>query len=202
MPKMEEENNIHAAIEQEDVNLLRRLVADGVDVDQLDGYVTPLMKAVMKDNLEMLNILFVAGANINSACTMGHMKWNPSQMENAFSLAIFRFVVERNLVLTPVRHQIIKRLIASGADLDVIEQLQHMYISPLQSACKAKLWPVVVDLIEAGSKVNIKDPFGMMPLATATALTCGFEEDCLRKWASQRKALNLLLCWRNHQHLG
>ena len=190
---MERENNIHAAIEQGDVDHLRVLVADGVDVEQLDGYATPLLKAVLRDNLEMVDLLFAAGANVNSACTMDHMNSNPSPMKNALSIAIFHLFILSNVALTPVRHKIIKRLIATGADLDVVDQLQHMYYSPLQTACMVKLWPVVVDLIEAGSKVDVKGPHDMMPLATATALTYRFEEDCLRKWASQRKALNLLL---------
>ena len=190
MEKNKTESNIHAAIEVEDVNLLRRLVDNGGDVEEKERNVTPLLTAVLKDHLEMVDILFAAGANVNALCCL---EYDEPLLQNALSYAIARFNVVRGLVCTPVRHEIIKRLIVAGSDLDVAQQSQHMYISPLQNACMARLWPVVVDLIEAGSKVDIKGPRGMMPLASAVGLNSGFEDDCPLTWISRRKALMLLL---------
>ena len=68
-----------------------------------------------------------------------------------------------------------------------------MYTSPFQNACTARRWPVIVDLIETGSRVHINGPWNMMPLASAAGLSNGFENSCLYARAPRRKALDLLL---------
>ena len=187
---MQREDNIHTAIKLEDVDLLRRLIDNGCDVEENEGSVTPLRQAVMKDNLEMVDVLLAAGANVNAECCSD---FHVPSMQNALAYAIARSQVQRGLACTPARHEIIKRLISAGSELDVAPEFQHMYISPLQNACTVGVWPVVVDLIEAGSEVDIKDPSDRMPLALAVGLNSGFEGDCLLTWTSRRKVLGLLL---------
>ena len=190
---LKKDTNIHGAIGQEDVNHLRRLLADGVDVEEKDGNVTPLMKAVLKDNLEMVNILLAAGADVNAMCHVDYLERFVT-LKNPLSLEIVRLVNDHGLTLTPVRHQIIKRLIAAGSDLDGDRQFQHMYSSPIQNALIGRLWPVVGDLIEGGCKLDFKGPCDMTPLVIAVSLNDEFDGgDCQLTWASRRKALGLLL---------
>ena len=171
METIKSKYSIHAAIEQQDVDFLRRLVDAGCDVEQKEGYVTPLLKAVLKDNLEMVDILLSAGADVNTLCYIHHHgRFMSTSLKNVLSSALMRFVTQMYVRLTPVRHEIIKRLIDAGSDLDVPQQFQHIYGSPLQIACRARLWPVIVDLIEAGSKVDIKGPQGTMALVTAASV--------------------------------
>ena len=191
------EYRIHAAIEQQDVDLLRRLIGEGYDIEQKEGYVTPLLKAVMTDNLEMVDLLLAAGAAVNARCYVDQHKFfmPRGSLENAS--AIMRFVVHISVCLTPVRHEIIRRLIAAGSDLDTAEQFQYNLGSPLQYACRARLWPVVVDLIDAGSKVDIKDSDGTMALVTAASATDRGDgadgSGDMTTFPSRRIALSLLM---------
>ena len=205
------ESGIHAAIEQLDTERLRVLLSRGVDVEEKDAYgTTPLVRAVEEDSLEIVESLLNAGADVNAPSSVGfeeEMLFRVS-LQNALSYAIVRFVVMRRFELTPVRYQIIKRLIAAGSDLDVAEQYQDRYISTLQNACSAKLWPVIVDLVEAGSKVDVKGRRVEMPLVTAASVTgrriCesfnpfrfdvkSEDDDCPVNWPSRKKALALLI---------
>ena len=187
------EPNIHTAIEQKDVDLLRRLVNAGCDVEQMDGTVTPLMKAVLKDNMEMIDILLAAGADVNSACHVDFPKHlNIMSLTNALSFAVLRFVIETDLVLTPARYQIIERLIAAGSELNLAEHLQHFCDPPLQNACRAQLWPVVVELINAGCEVNSNGPHDVTPLVTTASVAYHVGEDPFT-CSSWQTALSLLV---------
>ena len=212
MESNKRESDIHAAIEQLDTERLRGLLTRDGDVEEKDANgTTPLAKAVQKDSLEIVETLLNAGADVNATFCVGipeNLVFSVS-LQNALSYAIVRYVIWRvpKLKLTPVRHQIIRRLIATGADLDVAEQVQHMYTSPLQNACKARLWPVVVDLIEAGSKVNAKGRNDVVPLVTAASgagrhiysINPGMfhnlseDDDCPMNWSSRKKAMVSLI---------
>ena len=202
------ESDIHVAIEQLDVERVRRLVGGSGDVEEEDRHgTTPLVKAVQMDNLEMVDLLLELGAGVNAPFSVDDPEasvFNIS-LKNALSYAIVRISALRwhKLELTPVRHQIIKRLIDSGSDLDVAPQFQHMYISPLQNACQGRLWPVILDLIEAGSKVDINGRHHDMPLVTAASVADrtgqnlfddAFEdEDWSLVGPSRKRALDVLL---------
>ena len=174
------ESNLHAAIEQFDVERVRQIVGGGGDIEEVDGHgATPLVKAVQMDSLEMVDLLLGLGADVNTPVFVGSTETSMtrSSMKNDLTYAIIHagFLFRSTPKLTPMRHQIIKRLIAAGSDLDVTQQFQHMYISPLQNACQARLWPVILDLIEAGSKVDNKGPYDAMPLTTVFSVD---DEDC------------------------
>ena len=66
MESTKRESSIHDVTEQQDVYLLRKLVNAGGDVEQKEGCCTPLERAVLKDNLEMVDILLAAGAEVNT----------------------------------------------------------------------------------------------------------------------------------------
>ena len=104
-----------------------------------------------------------------------------TSLNNALAYAIARVGAPRlsKLKLTTVRHQIIKLLIAAESEVDVAPQFQYTYISPLQIACGSWLWPVIVDLIEAGSQVHVDDPDIGIPLVTAATIADRSGEDHL-----------------------
>ena len=197
------ESSLHAAIEQLDTVRVRRIVGGGGNIEKKDRYgATPLVKAVQMDSLEMVDLLLELGANVNTPVFVsGSLRQVFSiSLNHALSYAIVRVGAPRlpKLELTTMRHQIIKRLIAAGAELDVAEQFDHMYSWPLQYACATKLWPVVVDLIEAGSKVDFKGYNSKIPLVTAFLAADNFEdafkdEDWSVVCPSKKQALDLLV---------
>ena len=202
------ESIIHAAIEQADTERLRELLSRGGDVEEKDANgTTPLGKAVERDCPEMVELLLNAGADVNASFRMyiPFKMWRSAWTQNALSYAIDLFIIfwMPRYGLTPERHQIIRRLIAAGANLDVADH----YTAPLQNACHARHWPVVVDLIEAGSKVDIRGPNDKVPLVTAASGAIRFsyrpiphifnsfveEEYCPMNWPSRKKAMELLI---------
>ena len=200
------ECSLHDAIELLDVERVRRIVGRGADIEGMDRHGnTPLVKAVQVDSLDIVDLLLHLGADVNAPVFVSGRETTVFKVSMKRTLSFAILCVSTGVApyaeLTPVRHQIIKRLIAAGAELDVVEQFQDMYISPLQNACNARLWPVVVDLIEAESIVDVKGHNREMPLMTAFSVAdrSGLFEDTFEDedWSlvspSKSKALDLLL---------
>ena len=121
MENIKREVNNHAAIELQNEDLLRRIIDSGWDVEEKDGNVTPLLKAVVGDNWEMVDILLTAGADVNTPCYMDNNELLTEPLQNALSYTIVRFVKERGLLFSPYGHEIVKRLISAGPELDVAQ---------------------------------------------------------------------------------
>ena len=103
MEKVKREVNIHAAIELQNEDLLRRIIDSGCDVEEKEGNVTPLLKAVVGDNLEMVDISLAAGADVNTACYLDNHELLTEPLQSALSYAIAGFVKERGLLCSPYR---------------------------------------------------------------------------------------------------
>ena len=143
---------MHAALIG-DTARLRALLRDGADVNggQPDGLScgeTPLMIAAEMGNLQCVDILIKAGADVNSKAQGGH---------TALNVAVWRNNVES-----------VNKLLCAGADVNSVNLYGR---TALFHAARHGYHDCVKSLIEAGADVNIVDHSGETPLI-ATANGC------------------------------
>ena len=91
-------NEVFRAVRNEDLKLLRTVIATGADVNAIDprplvGHMnTPLHEAANRGNAALVQILLDAGANIDARCADG---WTPLMRAcNAKALDVARLLVE------------------------------------------------------------------------------------------------------------
>ena len=143
---------MHAAVIG-DTARLRTLLRDGADVNggQSDGVSreeTPLMLAAEMSNLQCMDILIEAGADVNSKAQGGH---------TALNVAVWRNNVES-----------VNKLIGAGADVNSVNLYGR---TALFHATRHGYHKCVKCLIDGGADVNIVDHSGETPLI-ATANGC------------------------------
>ena len=143
------------------VDALERL---GGDLEQRDHFqLTPLMRAVREDRLDLVKRLLRAGANVNAVFKGNFMeKYILPDRKRIILLAALEHYSERTLNRN--RFEIIKCLIKAGSALESLEN-QHGHgvredrfrcqSTPLHAACWSGFWPVVVELLQAGSQVDM-----------------------------------------------
>jgi ankyrin repeat protein len=121
-----------AAVIENNLQLIKKLINDGIDVNLLDeiGY-TALHWASTNNNLELVDILIKAGANVNSSDCIGR-------------IALHIASEDENL-------ELVKLLIKAGSNLNVKNTNGY---TPLQIASKNEYLIVVKTLIEAGAQLD------------------------------------------------
>ena len=169
---------MHAALTG-DTARLRALLRDGADVNggQPDGVScgeTPLMIAAEMGNLQCMDILIKAGADVNSKAQGGHTALNVAVWRNNVK-AVNRLtragadvnsenLYERTALFHAARHgyhQCVKVLIEAGADVNLVD---HSGETPLvatstgcsQSMCDADKVACIRLILRAGAHVNIR----------------------------------------------
>ena len=149
---------MHAALTG-DTARLRALLRDGADVNggQPDGVScgeTPLMIASEMGNLQCMDILIKAGADVNSKAQGGH---------TALNVAVWRNNV-----------QAVNKLTHAGANVNSVNLYGR---TALFHAARHGYHQCVKVLIEAGADVNLVDHSGETPLmATSTGCSQGMHD--------------------------
>lgn len=146
------------------MSIRQYLIISGADVNQNDGYNTPLTTACLQERIELVQELIKFGADVN----LIHINHTPliTACYNG-NLSITRVLIEANANVnlgdeyeTPLtiacekgHISIVEELIKAGADVNLVKYCK----TPLTSACANKHLDVVVKLIKMGANVNLSD---------------------------------------------
>jgi ankyrin repeat protein len=135
-----------AAAQNGNVDGVKRLLADGANVETLDRYGRPLLDvATACGQTEVVKILLTAGANANAGT--GNRK------------------TALHIAAAYGKTDIVKALLAAGAGIDVADEDGN---SPLHIAVtNPTSRQIVKDLIDAGAKVDAVNKNGMQPIHLA-----------------------------------
>lgn len=145
------ENKLIAAVEREDLEQVRALLAQGVEVDGQDaGGRTPLFIAVQKNHLPMARLLLEAGASPNVRDVTMLTPWLCAGA-NGF-------------------HEILKLMLGYGPDIGAVNRFGGTVLLP--SSEKGYL-PTVQAAIDAGVPVNHQNKFAWSGLQEAVILGNG-----------------------------
>lgn len=138
---------LHAAARGGRAAVCRRLIAAGADVDVPDsGKSTPLMYAVLQDDLPTIEALLAAGANVNAVSSDG---------DSALRMAV--------QIGKPA---VVRRLLEAGAQ--VVDSPGKRPLLSLALECGAEVRREVIDiLLAAGADVSARDVEGDTPLREA-----------------------------------
>ena len=127
---------------------------------------TPLMRAVREDRLDLIQKLITAGANVNAIFKgnfMDEIGITCDHNRTVLVAAIEHYNYDGYYPLDRNRLDIIQCLVNAGAVLDRPEDQRGrdkgerigLSTTPLEAACCSGLWPVVIKLLEAGSQITI-----------------------------------------------
>lgn len=145
------EQKLIAAVEREDLEQVRALLAQGVEIDgQDDGGRTPLFIAVQKNHLPMVRLLLEAGASPNVRDVTMLTPWLCAGA-NGF-------------------HEILKLMLEYGPDIGAVNRFGGTVLLP--SSEKGYL-PTVQVAIDAGVPVNHQNKFAWSGLQEAVILGNG-----------------------------
>jgi hypothetical protein len=134
------------AAHENDLAAVKRLIANGADVDVLDKGIdsTALAQAVANDNLAMVRVLLHAGADVNR--------------QNRNGETALMQLGER------VSAETVRDLIRAGADLELKDDDGE---TALMAAAHLDNTGALKALISAGAKIDAKDEKGLTPLMIA-----------------------------------
>jgi len=171
---------LHDAAGNGDVEKVRELVAEGVDVNQVDTMVgTPLTKAAMAGEAEAVRALIEAGADVN--IKGGMIGLTPLQAAAGSSLEITKLLLEagadnsvRDLSGNTLMHiaaetgqlEVVKLLLEAGADVSAKNDVGEGE-EPIEYAGRAEYFDVVDVLLENGAlpPVQIEPVTGLLAAA-------------------------------------
>ena len=137
------ESPLNVAIQCDSVEAVKALVAAGADLELPDsGGYTPLKIAALYENFAVVDILVSAGANVN----------DPNADINDNSL--LHTCVEKGDV------ELVKKVIAAGAHLDLYDRDDEYRMTPLQLAALFKHYAVMDVLVSTGANVNLPNGDG------------------------------------------
>ena len=115
LPFSNEDNSIFDAIENQNVQTLKKLVAKGFDLNEKNRFGTsPLHLAISKNNLEIVKVLIVNGA---SPDVFDASSWNFTPLQLAMKME---------------NYEIVKFLVENGANINLCKGYHH----PLKLAIK------------------------------------------------------------------
>ena len=109
---------------------------------------TPLMLAIDADNLEALAVLLKRDVNVNEQSANGHAALNRA--------------AERGYT------EMVRRLIAAGANVEGTANPPARYETPLAAAASFRRWESVIALLQAGANPNARDSHSRAPVDYAT----------------------------------
>eukprot|EP00968_Pinguiococcus_pyrenoidosus_P012483 scaffold1096_cov171-Pinguiococcus_pyrenoidosus.AAC.4 len=141
-----EHRSLHDAAERGDVEEVMRLVGEGADKEsqeEIDG-TTPLLAAVEKGHLEVVQVLLVCGANKEAANNKG---WTPL-----------------NAAAQKGQLEVVQALLDRGANMDAAN---NNGATPLCSAARHGHLEVVQALLHRGANMEAPDNNGATPLYVA-----------------------------------
>lgn len=132
-PRFASESDLDHAIEKDSIEEIKRLIGEGVDINGRPGsFVSPLYRAVVRGNRDIVEILLAARADPN-----GNSRWETT-LEAALK---YNFL------------DIAKLLLVAGADVDQLQASPDRQ-TPLQFAVKKKSAEMVKLLLDVGADAN------------------------------------------------
>lgn len=177
-------DGLHGAAHAGDVETIRRLVADGADLEARDGWErTPLHVAAYASNDAALRALAEAGADLNAlerqaydVVTIAAVADDPELMSLALELGADPGQITSlydGTALIAAAHlghaEVVRRLIAAGAPLDHVNNLG--WTALMESVVLGNGGPAHVEtaraLVEAGADRRIADRSGVTPMEHA-----------------------------------
>ena len=167
----EYEGPIMTAVQNDDLDEVRRLIAAGEDVNRAeDDETTPLFVAVKYGNLEMVRLLIDFGAKVN---VRNDEKQTPLMMiDDDASLELVELLLRNGARVNRVaengdtaliraareaKPEILRALIDAGAELNVQNEEG---VSALMNAADNENFENVRTLVLAGAEVNLRDKEG------------------------------------------
>jgi len=172
---------LHAAAHRGDAEAIRRLVADGADVEARDGFGrTPLHVAAHASQDEAVNALAAAGADLDAYDRQDYDIVTIAAVANDLALVDLALALGAGAgnVTSPYEgtaliaashlghHQVVSRLIAGGAPVDRVNNLG--WTALIEAVILGDGGPdhiaTVKALVEGGADIAIADRQGMTPL--------------------------------------
>jgi len=166
------------AIEENDINRVRELIAAGADVNKTDKYgYTAFDKSIEIGDINIIRLIVKSGANINRKDTLGYTAFDDAIQMGKEDIA--RLLVESGFningtymkgttrLLTAVRSNnqyLVKLLVELGAN---INQIDNYGKTPIFYATNNT--SMIILLVELGANINQIDNYGKTPLEYAVS---------------------------------
>lgn len=145
-PPMYTENSLFEAIQQQNVDLIRTILSNGVDINARSRTgSTPLIKAAADNQPEIIQLLIDSGANVNESNRSGY---------SALTRAAGNGYLE-----------IVEILLAHNASPD--PQPNRAITTPLMKAAQGGYEEIVEQLLKAGANINAKNKSGSTAISKA-----------------------------------
>jgi ankyrin repeat protein len=179
------ETSLHAAAEKNDVAAIRKLLADGAQIDARDSTgTTALLMAVHGNRIDAARALIEAGADVNAK---NNIEDSPYLYAGARGrLEILKMILAHGADLKSVNRyggtalipacerghvETVRTLIAAGVDVDHVNKLHWTaLLEAVILGDGGERHQQIVDLlVKAGADVNLADGKGVTPLQHARA---------------------------------
>lgn len=188
------ESEFLAAINAEDVDLVKKLLDQGAKVnpsDDEDDPAFPLEVGAHRGNPEIVKLLLEHGAEVDRvsdeyptplmlACSLGHLEVARVLIEHGAEVSLANWSTEETALKAASRNghtEIVRLMLENGAAVDHVTDEDHTggeYFeehTALMAACLHDQTDVARILLEHGANVNLcNSAFGMTPLMGAAAL--------------------------------